>query len=31
MQESTAEKIKNMIDNLTEDYIAPVEVIARKT
>ena len=30
MQESTTEKIKNMIDNITEDFIAPVEVIARK-
>lgn len=30
MQASTAGKIKNMIDNITADYIAPVEVIARK-
>lgn len=30
MQESTAEKIKNMIDNIAEDYIAPVEVIAKR-
>ena len=30
MQESTADKIKNMIENISESYIAPVEVIARK-
>ena len=30
MQESTADKIKNMIENISENYIAPVEVIARK-
>jgi SAM-dependent methyltransferase len=30
MQESTAEKIKNMINNITENYIAPVEVITRR-
>jgi len=30
MQESTTEKIKNMINNISEGYIAPVEVIARK-
>ncbi|MEN8207480.1 MAG: class I SAM-dependent methyltransferase [Pseudomonadota bacterium] len=30
MQESTAEKIKNMIDNIAENYVAPVEVIAIK-
>lgn len=30
MQASTAGKIKNMIDNITADYIAPVEVIAKK-
>lgn len=30
MQESTAIKIKNMIHNITEDYIAPVEIIASK-
>jgi len=30
MQASTAVKIKNMIDNIADDYIAPVEVIANK-
>jgi len=30
MQESTAEKIKNMIDNIKEGLIAPIEIIARK-
>lgn len=30
MQESTATKIKNMIHNITEGYIAPVEIIAHK-
>jgi ubiquinone/menaquinone biosynthesis C-methylase UbiE len=30
MQESTAVKIKNMIDNIADDHIAPVEVIATK-
>lgn len=30
MQESTPTKIKNMIDNITEGYIAPFEIIARK-
>jgi ubiquinone/menaquinone biosynthesis C-methylase UbiE len=30
MQASTADKIKNMIDNIADDYIAPVEVIANK-
>lgn len=30
MQASTAEKIKNMIDNITNDLIAPVEIIAHK-
>jgi ubiquinone/menaquinone biosynthesis C-methylase UbiE len=30
MQESTAEKIKNMIDNIAIGYIAPVEIIAQK-
>lgn len=30
MQESTAEKFKNMIDSIANDYIAPVEVIAQK-
>jgi len=30
MQESTREKIKNMIGNISEDYIAPVEIIAIK-
>lgn len=31
MQESTATKVKNMIDNITEDLVAPVEIIAVKT
>jgi ubiquinone/menaquinone biosynthesis C-methylase UbiE len=30
MQESTADKTKNMIDNLINGYIAPVEIIAHK-
>jgi len=30
MQESTAKKIKNMIDNITNDLISPVEIIAHK-
>lgn len=30
MQESTAEKIKNMIDNISSGHIAPVEIIAQK-
>jgi len=30
MKESTAIKIKNMIDNITANYIAPVEIIAHK-
>lgn len=30
MQESTAVKVKNMIENISADYIAPVEIIARK-
>jgi len=30
MQESTAIKIKNMIDNITAGYIVPVEIIAQK-
>ena len=30
MQESTAIKISNMIDNISADYIAPVEIIAKK-
>lgn len=30
MQESTATKIRNMIDNIASGYIAPVEIIARK-
>jgi ubiquinone/menaquinone biosynthesis C-methylase UbiE len=30
MQESTASKINNMIYNITEGYIAPVEIIANK-
>lgn len=31
MQESTGVKIKNMIDNISADYIAPVELIAAKS
>lgn len=31
MQESTAVKLNNMIDNIVEGYIAPVEIIANKT
>jgi SAM-dependent methyltransferase len=31
MQESTAIKIKNMIDNIAANYIAPVEIIAKKS
>jgi ubiquinone/menaquinone biosynthesis C-methylase UbiE len=30
MQESTSTKIKNMINNIAEGYIAPVEIIAQK-
>jgi len=30
MQESTGDKIKNMIDNIVKGYIAPVEIIAFK-
>ena len=30
MQESTPIKIKNMVDNIVNDLIAPVEVIAQK-
>lgn len=30
MQESTAKKIKNMVDNIKNDLIAPVEIIAYK-
>ncbi|HBE93311.1 MAG TPA: hypothetical protein DDW55_12635 [Gammaproteobacteria bacterium] len=30
MKDSTVVKIKNMIDNISEDLIAPVEIIARK-
>jgi len=30
MKESTADKIKNMIQNIDADYIAPVEIIAHK-
>ena len=30
MQESTAIKLKNMVDNITAGLIAPVEIIARK-
>ena len=30
MKESTAVKIKNMIHNITEGYVAPVEIIANK-
>jgi len=30
MQESTAVKISNMIENIEADYIAPVEIIVRK-
>jgi SAM-dependent methyltransferase len=31
MQESTAEKITNMIENLAQGYIAPVEIIVSKS
>ena len=30
MKESTGVKLKNMIDNVTAGYVAPVEIIARK-
>jgi hypothetical protein len=30
MQESTVDKIKNMIENIANDLIAPVEIIAHK-
>jgi ubiquinone/menaquinone biosynthesis C-methylase UbiE len=30
MQGSTVSKINNMIDNITENYIAPVEIMAKK-
>jgi ubiquinone/menaquinone biosynthesis C-methylase UbiE len=30
MQETTTAKIKNMIDNIAKNYIAPVEVISKK-
>jgi ubiquinone/menaquinone biosynthesis C-methylase UbiE len=30
MQDSAAEKLKNMVSNLTKGYIAPVEIIVRK-
>lgn len=30
MQDSTAEKINNMIDNIVAGYISPVEIIAKK-
>ena len=30
MKEGTAAKVKNMIDNIRQDYIAPVELILRK-
>ena len=30
MKESSTEKIKNMIKNISEGYIAPVEIVARK-
>lgn len=31
MKESRVEKVKNMIENITANYIAPVEIIARKS
>lgn len=31
MQDSTPIKVKNMIDNITANFIAPVEIIAQKT
>lgn len=30
MKETTADKIKNMVDNIAKDYIFPIEIIARK-
>ncbi len=30
MQETTAEKVKNMIDNISNGFVAPVEIIAKK-
>jgi len=30
LKETTLEKLKNMIDNITADYIAPVELIVKK-
>jgi hypothetical protein len=30
MGKSTSEKVQNMIDNISKDRIAPVELIARK-
>jgi hypothetical protein len=30
MKESTAVKIKNMVKNIAEEYVAPVEIIAQK-
>jgi hypothetical protein len=30
MKQSTAVKIKNMIENIAAEYIAPVEIIAHK-
>jgi len=30
MQESAPKKLKNMIDNIAADYIAPIEIIAQK-
>lgn len=30
MQKTTAEKVKNMIDNITNGIIAPVEIVAKK-
>lgn len=31
MQKSSANKISNMVDNISNDFIAPVEIIAFKT
>jgi len=31
MAESTPVKLKNMLDNVAADHIAPVEMIAKKT
>ena len=30
MQESTAAKVENMIENIVKEYISPVEIIAKK-